>query len=79
MEGLMEPSPLSRCHCTIVDETILFCALHNHAETLLEACQYVRKFMATLKAARSEDQNFIQELVLPYLENAISAASERTV
>jgi len=73
MEGLMEAA--NSCPCTVVDENIQFCALHAHAESLLEACRYVRKFMATLTPARSGDEDFIRELNLPYLDNAIGAAS----
>jgi hypothetical protein len=71
----MKVSPPSHCGCKVVDETIQFCALHAHAESVLEACEYLRRFMTTLKAARPEDQNVIRELILPYLDNAISAAT----
>ena len=73
MEGIMEATNLAHCPCTIVDETIHFCALHARAASLLEACRYVRKYMTTLKAARADDQDFIRELIIPYLDNVIGA------
>jgi hypothetical protein len=48
--------------------------LHDNAERLLAACEYVRKFLSTLAVSRQEDAQLIRELVLPYLDNVISAA-----
>jgi hypothetical protein len=73
----MEPALLSRCSCRIEDEVILFCPLHAQAESLLEICEYLHKFLTTAKLARHEDQNLVRELILPYLGNAISAATKK--
>ena len=74
----MEPAPLSRCSCRIVDEAMVFCPLHSHAESLLEVCEYLHKFLTTAKLARQEDQDLVRELILPYLGNTISEATKKT-
>jgi hypothetical protein len=48
--------------------------LHENAQRLLVACEYVRKFLTNLTVARQEDANLVRELVLPYLDNVIAAA-----
>jgi len=64
------------CSCKVVDEKLRFCALHENAQQLLAACEYVRKFLTTLTATRQEDTNLVRELVLPYLDNVIAAAKK---
>lgn len=70
----METTPAVVCSCTAVDGKLQFCALHDNAERLLAACEYVRKFLSTLTVSRQEDGQLIRELVLPYLDNVIAAA-----
>lgn len=71
--GIEEP-PSIVCRCAIVDNEIHFCALHESAKRLLTTCQLVRKFLGNLKVIKPEDQGLISELVLPYVDNEISAA-----
>jgi hypothetical protein len=70
----METVVLVGCSCKTVDEKLQFCALHDNAERLLAACEYVRKFLSALPVARQEDGQLIRELVLPYLDNVIASA-----
>jgi hypothetical protein len=70
----METVPPVVCGCKAVDEKVQFCALHDNAERLLAACEYVRKFLSTLAGSRQDDGQLIRELVLPYLDNVIAAA-----
>jgi hypothetical protein len=70
----METIPPVICSCKVVDEKVEFCALHDNAERLLAACEYMRKFLSTLAVSRQEDTHLIRELVLPYLDNVIAAA-----
>ncbi len=72
----MEATPPALCSCKVVDEKVQFCALHENAQQLLAACEYVRKFLTTLTVARHEDASLVQELVLPYLDNVIAAAKK---
>ena len=72
----MEAIPPVICSCKVVDEKVQFCPLHDNAERLLAACEYVRKFLSTLVVSRQEDNQLIRELVLPYLENVIAAAKK---
>jgi hypothetical protein len=52
-----------QCRCRILQGQIVFCQLHREAERLLGAVDYLRKYLATLKVARVEDQNTIREVV----------------
>lgn len=72
----MEAMPPSFCTCRVVDGKVQFCALHENAQQLLAACEYARKFLAKLTASRREDTDLVRELVLPYLDNVISAAKK---
>ena len=72
----MEAIPPVHCRCKVVDEKVQFCALHENAQQLLAACEYVRKFLTTLPVTRKEDTNLVRELVLPYLDNVIAAAKK---
>jgi hypothetical protein len=71
--GIHEP-PSIVCRCEVVDNQIHFCALHDSAKRLLTTCQVVRKLLGNLKGIKQEDQTLISELVLPYVDNEISAA-----
>jgi hypothetical protein len=70
----MEAIPPIVCSCKIVNERLQFCALHENAQRLLAACEYVRKFLAAPAGGRQENTNLVQELILPYLDNVIAAA-----
>jgi hypothetical protein len=72
-KGIHEP-PAIVCRCRVVDNQIHFCALHDSAKRLLTTCQLVRKVLGNLKVSKQEDQSLISELVLPYVDNEISAA-----
>ncbi len=72
----MEAIPPVICTCKAVDEKVQFCALHDNAERLLAACEYVRRFLSTLVVSRQEDTQLIRELILPYLDNVIAAAKK---
>lgn len=70
----MKTTPAIACSCAAVNGELQFCALHDNAERLLAACEYVRKFLSALSVSRQEDGQLIRELVLPYLDNVIAAA-----
>jgi hypothetical protein len=72
----MEAIPPVLCTCRVVDGKVQFCALHGNAQQLLAACEYTRKFLTTLTAARKDDTDLLRELVLPYLDNVIAAAKK---
>ncbi len=72
----MEKPPPVLCSCKMVDEKLQFCPLHESAQQLLAACEYVRRFLATLTVVRQEDTNLVRELILPYLDNVIAAAKK---
>ena len=69
----METIATVNCGCKVADDKVRLCALHDNAERLLAACEYVRKFLSTLAVSRQEDSHLIRELVLPYLDNVIAA------
>jgi hypothetical protein len=73
--GIHEPASIV-CRCKVIDNQIHFCALHDSAKRLLTTCQVVRKLLGNLKGVKQEDQTLISELVLPYVDNEISAAQE---
>lgn len=60
--------------CKIVGGRIVFCPLHEEAESLLALCQYLRRFIADVKVERLGDANLIREVVLPYADGVIGAA-----
>ncbi len=70
----METIPPVACSCKMINDKLQFCALHENAQRLLAACEYVRKFLATLTVVRQDDANLVRELILPYLDNVIAAA-----
>jgi hypothetical protein len=55
---------------------IAFCPLHQEAETLLEVCSYLWNFLQTVKVARPGDEELIQEVILPYVREAIDPAAK---
>jgi hypothetical protein len=73
--GIQEPVKVV-CRCEVVENQIHFCALHESAKRLLTTCQLVRKVLGNLKGIKQEDQSLISELVLPYVDNEISAAQK---
>jgi hypothetical protein len=66
------------CECRVVADKIVFCRLHEAAETLLAACDYLKKIISTVELARPEQENLIREIVLPYAEQVIERASRQT-
>jgi hypothetical protein len=77
MDQMVEATSVVICRCKIVENKIVFCALHEHAEALLAACHYARQFLRSLKVAEQGDQNTIREIVLPYLDRQIAAAEKK--
>jgi hypothetical protein len=71
---MVEATTTSICRCKIIDNKIAVCTLHEHAETLLATCQYVRIFLKGLTPAEQKDQNMLREIILPYLDSQIAAA-----
>ena len=57
---------------------IAFCQLHAQAESLLSACEYLRKVISTVKLATLGEENLIREIVLPYADDVIKRASRPT-
>lgn len=70
----METPPPIVCRCEIIDDKIQFCTLHDSAGRLLVTCQLVRKILGNLKVIKQEDHSLIHELLLPYVDNEITAA-----
>lgn len=63
------------CRCLVVRGRIQFCPLHEHAGTLLAACQYLRGVLSKLRVEQS-DASLIREVVLPHVDDAIRRAIE---
>jgi hypothetical protein len=74
---MVEATSANICHCKVVKNSIVFCALHENAGRLLATCDHLRKFLSTLKAAEQKDDNMIREVILPYLNRQIAAAEKR--
>ena len=70
----MDAMPRIICRCAVVGQRIVFCPLHEEAESLLAACQYLRSFIADIKVERPGDANLIREVVLPYVDGVIGRA-----
>ena len=66
-----------RCHCKIENNRILFCRLHEAANGLYSAVEYVRRMLPTFKPAEEEDRNMIEEIILPYLDRQLKAQTTR--
>jgi hypothetical protein len=73
----VDATPSIKCECRVVGDKIEFCPLHEEAESLLEACRYLRKLISTVELARPEQENLIRQIVLPYAENVIKRATSR--
>ena len=65
------------CTCKVVDNRIIFCPLHESAESLLAACEHLRKFLRDVTLAEQKDQNMLREIILPYLDGQIAAAEKK--
>ena len=71
----MHAIPSFKCECRIVGDKIAFCRLHEQAESLLAACDYLRKLISKVKLPKPEEENLIREIVLPYADDVIKRAS----
>ena len=69
--------PAIKCSCEIAQDKIVFCPLHREAETMLAMCDYLRKFLATVKVADPNDANLIRDVILPCVDGAIAAATAK--
>ena len=74
---MVEATPAIICRCNIVQNKIVFCTLHKQAETLLAVCDYLQKFIRGIKLGETKNEIFVREIVLPYLSNAIDAATRK--
>jgi len=72
----MQPTPAIICRCQLVENKIQFCSLHDSAKQLLTACEFVRKFLRNLNC--HDHQNLIRGLVLPYVDNVIEGALNKS-
>ena len=72
---MVEGTPGFIRKCPIVGGKIIFCARHEHAETLFQVCCYLRNFLANLRVAHPGDEKLIHQIVLPYITNAVNRAS----
>ena len=75
---MVEATSSTICHCKIVKNRIVFCALHESAHRLLATCEHLRKFLANLKAAEQKDENMIRQVILPYLDRQIAGAEKKS-
>jgi hypothetical protein len=64
------PAPLT-CRCAIVNNKIQFCALHENAQTLLDTCEYMKKFLAG-RALSKPNRQVTQRAILAHLHNVIT-------
>ena len=74
---MVEATPAMICYCKIVGDKIVFCALHKKAKTLLAVCDYMHKFFLDVKMGETKEEIFVREVVLPYIKNAIDAATKK--
>jgi hypothetical protein len=74
---MVEATPSILCRCKVVQNKIVFCTLHKQAETLLAVCDYLQKFIGDVKLGETKDEIFVREIVLPYLNSAIDAATTK--
>ena len=66
-----------RCNCTIKNDHIVFCKLHEAANGLYSALDYVRKILPTFTPAEDKDRNMIEQVILPYLDRQLKAADDQ--
>ena len=64
-----------RCHCTIKNNRIVFCKLHEAANGLY--AEYLRRMLPIFTPAEEKDRNMIRQVILPYLDNQLKAADDR--
>jgi hypothetical protein len=64
-----------RCHCRIENNHILFCKVHEGAHCLYSAVDYVRRMLPTFKPAEEKDRKMIAQIILPYLDTQLKAAT----
>jgi len=67
----------TRCHCTIENNRIVFCKLHEAANGLYAAVEYLRRMLPTFSPAEEKDRNMIQQVILPYLDNQLNTADDQ--
>ena len=73
--------PLSGCGTTLYlydqNNRIVFCKLHEAANGLYAALEYLRRMLPTFTPAEEKDRNMIQQVILPYLDNQLRAVDDR--
>jgi hypothetical protein len=74
---MVEATGPSACSCKVVGNRIMFCPLHESAESLLAACEYIRSFLRGVTLTEQKAQNLIREIILPYLDGQIAAAEKK--
>jgi hypothetical protein len=74
---MVEATGPTNCTCKVVDNRIIFCPLHEGADGLLAACEYLRTFLRDVTLAEQKDQNMLREVILPYLDGQIAAAGQK--
>jgi hypothetical protein len=77
LEITVAATPSIKCYCKIAQDKIVFCPLHREAETMLAICDYLRKFLASVKVANPSDETLIREVILPCVDGAIAAATTK--
>ena len=70
----MDATPAVICRCVVIESRIVFCPLHEQAESLLAVCEYLRKFLGSAAMAERKDEILVREIILPYLDGAIRRA-----
>ena len=76
-QAMADFTPPIICGCEIVQNRIVFCAVHKQAEKLLVVCEYLRNIIIDGKLSETKDKFFVKEIVLPYLKSAIDAATKK--
>ena len=56
---------------------IIFCKLHEAANGLYAAVEYLRRVLPTFTPAEEKDRNMMQQVILPYLDEQLKAADDR--
>lgn len=62
------------CSCKVQNGKIIFCTLHESAESLLAACCYARQILSIAKLVEQKYDNLVREVVLPHLNRIIAKA-----
>ena len=58
-------------------QSVVFCKLHEAANGLYAAVEYLRRMLPTFTSAEEKDRNMIHHVILPYLDNQLKAADDR--